>query len=149
MEAQTFCTAPGSAHTRPLPQVLCGPELAEAFFGAFTVDKQVTAFTFANFLQGMRVLMLGTVRDKAAFCFRIADLDGDGTLSFNEFQLVFSIILGPLVCGWGGFGKLPWVYCPRLRLAAPIGRSPFAALPLDPLPPHPVMLIGLSPPCVG
>ena len=40
------------------------------------------------------------------------------------------------------------VYCSRLQRAAPIGRSPFAALPLDPFPPSAVVPIGLSPPCV-
>ena len=34
------------------------------------------------------------------------------------------------------------------QLAAPIGRSPFAALPLDPFPLEAVVPIGLSPPCV-
>ena len=36
------------------------------------------------------------------------------------------------------------VSCSRLQLAAPTGRSPFAALPLDPFPSQ----AGLSPPCV-
>ena len=40
------------------------------------------------------------------------------------------------------------VCCSRLQLAAPIGRSPFAALALDPFPPLAVVPIGLSPPCV-
>ena len=40
------------------------------------------------------------------------------------------------------------VYCSQLQLAGPIGRSPFAALPLDPFPPQAVVPIGLSLPCV-
>ena len=40
------------------------------------------------------------------------------------------------------------VYCSHLQLAAPIGRSPFAALPLDPFPPQAVVPIDLSPPFV-
>ena len=31
--------------------------------------------------------------------------------------------------GEGGFGMSPWICCTRLQLAAPIGRSPFTALP--------------------
>ena len=34
-----------------------------------------------------------------------------------------------------GSGTSPWVYCPRLQRAAPIGPSPSAALPLGPPPP--------------
>ena len=46
--------------------------------------------------------------------------------------------------GGGGSGTSPWVCCPRLQ--APIGRSPSAALPLDPFPPSAAVPIGLSPP---
>ena len=48
----------------------------------------------------------------------------------------------------GGVWHVGLVYCSRLQLAAPIGRSPFTALPLDPFPPSVVVLIGLSTPCV-
>ena len=48
----------------------------------------------------------------------------------------------------GGFGMTPLVCCSRLQRAAPSGRSPFAALPLDPFPPQAVVPIGLSPPSV-
>ena len=46
--------------------------------------------------------------------------------------------------GWGGW-HVAMVCCSHLQLAAPIGQSPFAALPLDPLL---VVPISLSPPCV-
>ena len=39
----------------------------------------------------------------------------------------------------------PLVCCSRLQLPAPTGRSPFAALPLDPFPSSAVVPIGLSP----
>ena len=52
------------------------------------------------------------------------------------------------VCVWGGcrgeFGVAS-VCCSRLQRAAPTGRSPFAAVPLDPFPPQAVVPIGLSP----
>ena len=38
-------------------------------------------------------------------------------------------------CGEWEFWHGALVFCSRLQLAAPIGRSPFAALPLDPLDP--------------
>ena len=47
--------------------------------------------------------------------------------------------------GWGGWYDTR--VCFGLERAAPIGPSPFAALPLDPLPPSAVVPIGLSPPC--
>ena len=47
---------------------------------------------------------------------------------------------------WGGGGAVVLVCYSRLQLAAPIGRSPFAALPLAPFPPKAVVPIGLSPP---
>ena len=50
-------------------------------------------------------------------------------------------------CRGGGGWHVAFVYCSRLQRAAPIGRSPFAALPLDPFPLHAVVPIGLSPPC--
>ena len=53
----------------------------------------------------------------------------------------------PLRHTGGGVGMTPRV-CFGLRRAAPIGRSPFAALPLHPFPPSAVVPIGLSPPCV-
>ena len=37
--------------------------------------------------------------------------------------------------GGGGGWHVAMVCCYRLQLAAPIGQSPFTALPLDPFPP--------------
>ena len=47
----------------------------------------------------------------------------------------------------GGFWYVAWVYCSRLRLAAPIGQSPSAALPFDPFPPSAAVPISRSLPC--
>ena len=43
-------------------------------------------------------------------------------------------VVGMAVTVWG-FWHDAMVCCSRLQLAAPTGRSPFAALPLDPFPP--------------
>ena len=61
-------------------------------------------------------------------------------------------VLGNKHGGRGGGGMSPSMRCARLQRAAPIGRSPFAALPSAPLPPSAVVPIGLSsrpppPPC--
>ena len=48
--------------------------------------------------------------------------------------------------GRGRFWHDALVRCSRLQRAAPIGRLPFASLPLDPFSPSAVVPIGLSPP---
>ena len=47
----------------------------------------------------------------------------------------------------GGLGGVWHVAFGVMPLPAPIGRSPFAALPLDPFPPPAAVPMGLSPPC--
>ena len=70
-------------------------------------------------------------------------------VSLTTVVTTAQLTLCPLAEAMGGGGG--WhdaMVCFDLQLAAPIGRSPHTALPLDPFPPSAVAPIGLSSPCV-